>query len=150
MSEFRIEKIQQQLKITLTSGERLAGIVFLEPMARNHSGPQDPRELLNEPDAFFPFSVGGRVLLLAKDQVKFATYADTAPVPKIPPAKIDVRVSLADGSIVDGAVEIEARPDAHRLLDYLNAIEDRFLAMRVDRLTHWLVNRRLIAGAQQR
>jgi hypothetical protein len=69
MSEFRIEKIQQPLKITLTSGERLAGIVFLEPMARNHAGPQEPRELLNEPEAFFPFSVGGRVLLLAKDLV---------------------------------------------------------------------------------
>jgi hypothetical protein len=150
MSEFRIEKVQQPLKLTLTSGERLAGIVFLEPNARTHSGPQEARELLNDGDAFFPFSVGGRVILLAKDQVKFATYADTAPVPKIPPARIEVRVSLADGSVVDGAVEIEARPDAHRLLDYLNAAQERFMAMRVDRLTHWLVNRRLIAGVQQR
>lgn len=150
MSEFRIEKVQHQLKITLTNGDKLAGMVFLEPIARHHTGQQDPRELLNDADGFFPFSVGGRFLLIAKDQVKFATYAGTAGAPMIAPATIEVRVSLADGAIVDGAVEVEARSDAHRLLDFLNGIEDRFLSMVVDRNTHWLVNRRLIAGVQQR
>jgi len=149
MSEFRIEKVQHQLKITLTNGEKLAGTVFLEAVARHHSGQQDPRELLNEPDGFFPMSVNGRLFLIARDQVKFATYGTTQK-PMIAPATIEVRVSLADGTVVDGAVEVEARSDAHRLLDYLNGIEDRFLSMMVDGNTHWLVNRRLIAGVQQR
>jgi hypothetical protein len=150
MSEFRIEKVQHQLKITLANGERLSGMVFLEPIARHHTGQQDPRELLNDADGFFPFAVGGHLLLIAKDQVKFATYAGNAEPPMIGPPTIGVRVSLADGTVVDGAVEIEGRSDAHRLLDYLNGFDDRFLSMTVDRTKHCLVNRRLIVGVQQR
>ena len=52
--------VRHPLEITLTNGERLVGVVFLEPIARHHTGQQDPRELLNDADGFFPFAVEGR------------------------------------------------------------------------------------------
>jgi hypothetical protein len=149
MSEFRIEKVRQELEITLTSGEKLNGTVFLEPIARTHTGAQNPRELLNSDDAFFPFDVKGNLVLLSKDQVKVVSFrSSSAPMP-VSPKTVSVRFLLADGSSLDGAVEVEAKSDASRLLDFLNEFDGRFLSM-TDRAMQRLVNRRLIAGVYQR
>ena len=150
MSEFRIEKIRHPLEVTLASGQRMTGVVFLEPVARNHSGAQDPRELLNDDDAFFPLAVDDGLVLVAKDQVTLASYQVHADAAAIVPTMISVRLTLSDGALVEGAVEVEARSDADRLLDYLNAFGGRFLSVTVDRSTRCLVNRRMIAGVRQR
>jgi hypothetical protein len=149
MSEFRIEKVRQQLELTLSSGEKLNGTVFLEPVARTHPGPQNPRELLNDDAAFFPFDVKGNLVLVSKEHVKHASYQSGWQVPALSPTTVGVRLLLSDGSSVDGSVEVEARSDAHRLLDFLNGFHGRFLAL-ADRSTQRLVNRRMIAGVQQR
>jgi hypothetical protein len=150
MSDFRIEKVRHPLEITLASGQRFDGHMFLEPAARNHSGVQDPRELLDEDASFFPFAVGGTLLLLAKDHVKLASYKVIPSPAAISPLMIDVRVTLADGTLIDGMVEVEPRSDSQRLLDYLNRFGGRFLSMTSDRAVHHLINRKMIAAVQQR
>src|SRR3954469_2992415 len=147
MSEFRIEKVRQQLEIILTSGEKLNGTVFLEPLARTHAGPQSPRELLNDDATFFPFDVKGNLVLLSKEHVKQVSYRSSGATTVGP--TVAVRVLLSDGSSVDGVVELEAKSDAHRLLDFLNDFDGRFLSLN-DRAMQRLVNRRMIAGVQQR
>jgi hypothetical protein len=150
MSDFRIEKVQHALALTLASGERMEGKVFLEPVARYHAGRQDPRELLNDADAFFPFSVDGRLILVAKDHVKTASYMQPAGATPVSSTKVTVRVHLSDGQDLDGSIEVEHRSDAERLLDFLNGFGGRFLSLTVDRSTQCLVNRHMIAGVQQR
>ena len=151
MSEFKIEKVRFPLEITLATDERLSATVFLEPTARHHSGPQDPRELLNDAEPFFPVVVGGRVIIVAKDQIKLVRYGKTKDIPGVLPQVVDVKVMLSDGSVVEGGVEVEQRSDAQRLLDHLNAFEGRFLSMvAVDRTAHCLVSRKMIVGVQQR
>src|SRR3954469_19771921 len=113
-SEFRIEKVRQDLEVTLSSGEKLNGTVFLEPVARTHAGPQNPRELLNEETAFFPFDVKGNLVLVAKDHVKHVTYKSGWQTPVLSPTTVGVRLLLSDGSSVDGAVEVEAKSEAVR------------------------------------
>lgn len=148
MSEFRVEKLRHNVEITLVTGERMLGTVFLEPIARNHSGAQDPRELLNDDEAFFPFETGGALILVAKDQVKLAKYPlGKSPVPL---RMTDARVIMSDGQAVDGSIVIEARTEADRLLDHLNHFDGRFLPMlTANRLTQTLVNRRMIVGIRQ-
>ena len=148
MSEFRVEKIKHTLELTLVTGEKMLGTVFLEPVARNHAGPQDPRELLNDDQAFFPFESNGSLILLAKDQVKLAKYPQgKAPLPL---RVTEARVILSDGQTVEGAVVIEARTEADRFLDHLNHFEGRFLPMlTANHLTQTLVNRRMIVGIKQ-
>jgi len=148
MSEFRVEKLKHALELTLVTGERMLGSVFLEPIARNHSGPQDPRELLNDPEPFFPFAANGAMILLAKEQVKLAKY----PHPKgpLPLRMTEARVILSDGQTVEGAVVIEARTESDRFLDYLNHFDGRFLPMlTANHITQALVNRRMIVGIKQ-
>ena len=148
MSEFRVEKIKHALELTLVTGEKMLGTVFLEPIARNHAGPQDPRELLNEPDPFFPFEANGNLILLAKAQVKLAKY----PHPKgpLPLRMTDARVIMSDGQTVEGSVVIEARTEADRFLDHLNHFDGRFLPMlTANHITQILINYRMIVGIKQ-
>jgi hypothetical protein len=148
MSEFRVEKLRHNVELTLVTGERMTGTVFLEPVAKNHGGAQDPRELLNDAEPFFPFEHAGALILVAKDQVKLAKY----PVGKSPaPLRTtDARVLLSDGQSVEGAIIIEARTEADRLLDHLNHFGGRFLPMlTANRITQTLVNCRAIVGIRQ-
>jgi hypothetical protein len=147
MSEFKVERIKHNVEITLVTGERMVGTVFLDPIARNHAGPQDPRELMNDENAFFPFDVRGKLILIAKDQVRVAKY----PVDRLGIAALrttNARVILTEGH-VEGAIIIEARTEADRLLDHLNHFEGRFLPMlTANKTIHTLVNRRMIVGIE--
>jgi len=148
MSEFKVEKLKHNIELTLVTGERMVGTVFLEPMARHHTGAQDPRELLNDDEPFFPFETNGALIFIAKDQVKLAKYPHgKAPLPL---RVTEARVILADGQTVDGAIVIEARTEADRLLDHLNHFGGRFLPMlTANRITQTLVNCRAIVGIRQ-
>jgi hypothetical protein len=148
MSEFKVEKLRHNLELTLATGERMLGTVFLEPIARHHTGPQDPRELLNDDDAFLPFETGGSLILIAKDQVKLVKYPQGKE--PLPLRMTEARVILSDGQSVEGQIVIEARTEADRLLDHLNHFEGRFLPMlTANTLTATLVNRRMIVGIKQ-
>lgn len=125
-------------------------MVFLQPVARHRAGPQDPSDLLNDDDACLPLAIEERVILLAKEHVMLATYPGADDPRSITPQIMEVRLSRADGTTMDGAVEVEVRSDTQRLLDYLNGFEDRFFSMTVPGALHCLVNRRMIAGIQQR
>ena len=57
---------------------------------------------------------------------------------------------LADGQSIDGAIIVEARTEADRLLDHLNNLDGRFLPMlTANGITQTLVNRRMIVGIRQ-
>ena len=147
MSEFRVERIRHNVEITLSTNERMIGTVFLEPVARNHAGAQDPRELLNDEEAFFPLDVGGKLILVAKDQVRIVKY----PVDRLGISALrtaNARVILTNGH-VEGAIIVEARTEADRLLDHLNHFEGRFLPMlTANKTIHTLVNRSMIVGIE--
>jgi hypothetical protein len=149
MSEFRVEKVKRSLDVVLSNGHKMSGTVFLEPVARHHAGEQDIRELLNDDDEFFPFLVNNQLTLLAKDQVKTATYRAPVDPTRATGRSVAVKVIMSDGNVVSGSIEMEARSHANRLLDFLNAFNGRYLAV-AEGTTHCLVNRRMIAGVQQR
>src|SRR4029079_12837938 len=80
MSQYRIEKQHHvSAAITLVTGTELRGTFFLAEATTAHSGPERVYDLLNQPDRFFPFEVGGRdgktayVSLLARSHVLFVT-----------------------------------------------------------------------------
>ena len=150
MSEFRVQKVRRALDVVLANGHRMTGYIFLEPIARHHPGEQDPRELMNDDEDFFPIDVNGQLTLLSKRQVRTATYR-VPPDPNKPPIRtVEVKVILGDGTVINGEIELEARTDAERLLDYLNSLSGRFLSLLVEGAANCLVNRSMIAGVQQR
>lgn len=149
MSEYRVEKLRRRLSVVLTDGSRLEGDVFLRPVSRFRSRPEEPGDLLNDAEPFFALVDSGTVILVAKSNVSRAETslheeADfEAPVLGVP-----VEVTLTDGTVCLGNIFLETRSDRPRLLDFLNSYRDRFLPV-VDAKQILLVNTQIIAHMRE-
>ena len=146
MSEFRIEKVRRPVVVKLVGGTTLEGDIFLQPWARYRSGTQNPADLLNEPEPFFPLSsAGDDMVMVAKDRVTQVQFDDGSPEAEDGgAAEVAVDVVLADGTQISGDLRLEARSDRARLLDFLNGDHQRFLTIRTEAAV-CLVNRAQIA-----
>jgi|RhiMetdeSRZDD1v2_1073273.scaffolds.fasta_scaffold2037848_2 hypothetical protein len=147
MHEFRIEKDRCAVRLSLVSGETIAGAMFIQ-----HVGEGDPRresasDVLNSPERFFPVeTASGETLLIAKDQV-------VEVLTEMPAEDDDLRrasarsalldIVLSGGVVRSGLVLLELPAGQPRLLDYLNRLSDRFLVLYATDGTR-LLNRALI------
>ncbi len=150
MQEYRIDKIRRPVAIVLTDGRRLEGEIFLQPIARRRTTPEEPIDLLNGDEPYFVLADEDGVILVAKEQVvrleTTAPEADTSP--DVPHVGLEVELVLADGSSQSGCVFPETPAGRSRLIDYLNSLNQRFIAVHsAEKL--YLVNRRLIAYVRQ-
>ena len=133
-SDYRVEKVRRRLTLVLRSGDRLEGEVFLRPVSRYRSRPEEPADLLNDPEPYFALIRDGEVLLVGKDSVARAdTTYDAEDLENIESSSlgaslgVPVEVTLADGSLCAGSIFLESRSDRPRLLDFLNTYRERFL-----------------------
>jgi hypothetical protein len=151
VNRFRIEKLRRAVSVVLTDGRRLEGDVFLWERTRVRAEPEEPIDLLNEEEPFFPFFLDEQeVLLLAKAQVIRAETAapEGSLIADMPDGAMAVEITLIDGSAISGFVPVEKRGEHTRLLDYLNGYAKRFIPV------FWgeqvcLVNRMQIASVSQ-
>jgi hypothetical protein len=150
MSEYRIEKLRRRVSIRLAGGHGLEGDIFLRPLSRYKSRPEDPLELLNDVEPFFPLLLGeGHAVLIAKAGVAVVeTDYDDADEPDFASLGYAVEVILVDGSACRGSVFVERQPGRQRLFDFLNAFPSRFLPV-VDVRKVSLVNTQLIAHVRE-
>lgn len=151
INRYRVEKLRRAVSVVLVDGRRLDGDVFLWERTRVSADPEEPIDLLNDHDDFFPFFLNEReVVLIAKEHV---TRAETAApemeqLGDLPDGRMGVELTLVDGTAISGFVPLEKRGEHTRLLDYLNNYHKRFLPV------FWgdqvcLVNRSLIASVSQ-
>ena len=128
MSEYRIEKLRRELAVTLSDGSRVEGDVFLRPVSRRRSRPEEPVDLLNDAEPFFALMRHGEAVLVAKAQVISAvTTVDEDDALDTGALGVTVEVTLRDGTVCDGSIFMESRNDRPRLLDFLNTYRARFL-----------------------
>lgn len=147
---YRIKKVRAAARMELEGAGTIDGLVFLQPSMPYRSGPQRLLELLNEPDPFFPFETStGDFLLVAKDRV-VRMDCDDLPDETGPEVGHTVRVMLHlhDDRVVTGALAVEVRAERPRLLDFLNAYDARFVALRTDEGSCY-INRAYIAAVKQ-
>lgn len=129
MSDYRIEKIRRNLTVVLKDRTRLEGEVFLRPVSRYRSRPEEPTDLLNDAEPFFALMRHGEAMLVPKSAV---SHAET-PVQQededleVAALGVPVEVMLLDGTLCEGSIFLETRFDRPRLLDFLNAYTRRFL-----------------------
>lgn len=150
-NRFRVEKLRQAVSVVLVDGRRLDGDVFLWECTRAGPEPEQPIDLLNEGDEFFPFFLNEQeVILLAKHHVSRAeTRAPEADaLSELADERMGVEITMKDGSAISGFVPLEKRGEHTRLLDFLNNYAKRFIPV------FWgdqvcLVNRSLIASVSQ-
>lgn len=147
VSDLRIEKVRRQVEVTLTSGHRLGGDVFVPLKAPSRPGPGEPLDLLNDDEPFLPLvHAGGDTYLIQKSQITVvATHLpirDDAVERAV--VGMHVEISLVDGSAQVGSIFLEVRGSHDRLSDALNDFTLPFVAVfTADQLR--LVNRRHIA-----
>jgi hypothetical protein len=144
-NDVRIEKERVAVSITMMGGEKLSGSLFA-PQIYPPGGLEDPLQLLNEPEPFFPLGLPtGEVLLIAKDRVLEIVLDDPPsgeePAGSAPTALL--QVTLVGGSSHVGSMRLEVRASRPRVLDYMNHCTERFMALRTDEGVR-LINRKMI------
>src|SRR5437867_661465 len=150
-SEYRVEKLKRHLAVVLTDGRRLEGDVFLRPVSRHRSQPEDPADMLNDAEPFFVLASngGGGGVLVAKVNVSYAeTSYDGEADFEAPVLGVPVEVTMTDGSVCKGNIFLETRSDRPRLLDFLNSYRARFVPV-VDVRRIFLVNTQTIVHVRE-
>jgi hypothetical protein len=133
MSDYRIEKVRAPVEITLASGTRLEGDIFLQAFARFRAGPEEPLDVLNDDAPFLPLVLpSGELLLVQKSQIAIVA----TPLPALDDLATEtgvvgmhVDITFVFGETRSGSVFPELRADRPRLVDFLNNTPERFLPL---------------------
>lgn len=123
MSDYRIEKVRHSVELTLASGVRLQGDIFLQAFARFKAGPEEPLDALNDNSFFLPLVLANdEVLLVQKSQIAVVSTALPQPEALADAGVIGMHVEVvfANGEVHTGSVFPELRADRPRLIDFLN------------------------------
>jgi len=132
---FSIPRVAIPATLLLTAGDRREGEIYVMERVPQHAGPETPLDMLNRPEAFFPFRTreDGAVLLVAKARTvtlsvpRTTSAEDPARLSAAKQARIEVM--LADGSTVSGWATLELPEHHSRVLDYLNASAEPFFSV---------------------
>lgn len=129
---YRIEKDRLAITIRLEGGDCIEGFIFVQPSVYRHLGREEPIDLFNAPEPFFPLvQEDGATLLVAKDRVTEAWPIQPSDddALRLAAARAELELTLRDGTIHRGSVLLELPSDRPRLLDALNSHRERFLAL---------------------
>lgn len=154
-NDFRVETARRLVRLSMVGGDQLRGSIFVHGSAHRPRRTEEPADLFNSRDPFFPFETeGGEVLLIAKRRVAEVSGeiggGDAAGDPagdaaggsaSLPTALM--QVVLADGVVRIGSLRLATRAMQPRLLDHLNRFTDRFLTLFTSEGAR-LINRELI------
>jgi hypothetical protein len=134
-NDFRIEKSRLPVVLITLEGQRISGDLFVQVGARNKLGHETAYDVLNAPEPFFPIAtMKGRTLLLAKDHVRelFVAREDADDSEWEFGTHAECDVVMAGGARHVGTILIQQTSGRQRVLDYLNRLTDRFLALHKD------------------
>ena len=146
--DLHIEKFRYPVVVTMVDGARIVGDMFVQSIAPFRTGSEEPPDILNDPDDYFPLSAAdGETFLIAKDHV--AEVEAVLPVRDGEEMLAGVRptvveIVLSTGLVRGGSVLLPAHVDRPRLLDFLNRVTERFLTLQSTEGVR-LINTRLIA-----
>ena len=132
MDDYRIEKVRHRVELTLASGVRLDGDIFLQAFARFKAGPEEPLDVLNDSAPFLPLVLPSSELLLVQ-KAQIAVVATALPQSDDPAEAgvvgMHVEIVFVNGESRIGSVFPELRADRPRLVDFLNDTPLRFLPL---------------------
>ncbi|BDG04848.1 hypothetical protein [Anaeromyxobacter oryzae] len=146
MEELRVPKRRVPAEVVLPGGAERRVVLFLAEAAADHSGAEQPGDLLNGPGDFFPAldELAGAMTFLHRGAVAVVRVARTLEADCAEaltlPTEHEVEVHLADGSCRTGLVSYLRPPDRARLVDFLNEAPPFFRLLEADAVA--LVNKR--------
>ena len=134
VDDWKIEKTRFAVTLAMVGGEQMRGHIFVQPSAYRNMGREEPADMFNNPEPFFPLAMAGEgsVVLIAKDRVLEVSGiptpdGDDARRIAVPVALL--QITLVGGETRIGSVLLEVPADRPRVLDFLNHYTDRFVAL---------------------
>jgi hypothetical protein len=129
----RVPKKKNHLVVYFIGGGTVSGSVFLSQQSAYRFGEEQPIDLLNNPDAFFPFESEETesIRLIHKRNILWIASREE-------PAEDDVgkkeRISIvfANGEKLIGDVIIQQPVHRSRILDFFNSCEGMFFQLRTE------------------
>ena len=149
LNDYRIPKERHPVVLITASGERIVGDLFVKASARKRYRREDVPEVMNAAEPFVPIAAGGEELfLVAKERVSEVEY-EVADEPDAEPlgAAMPIELLLTRGVRRRGTVFFDPLDGRSRLLDFLNRVGERFVALHVPG-GMLLVNRAMIERIQ--
>lgn len=141
------------VRLRLATGDPRDGAVFVMDRVAHRDGPETVLEMLNRPEAFFPFrpADGPPVLLVARQHTLALSVAAADPLGdpdrRDAAQAISLTVTLTTGESLSGEAWFEAPVTQQRPLDYLNASRESFFALVHGDVTDY-INRAHVRYAQ--
>ena len=145
---YMIPKTLRQVTLWVHPEGRVTGSLFLSYHTKNGPGVEDPCAVLNEAASF--------LVLQRAEPAELRFYNKRAiirveyPEEETPSEEgtgiktLHCRVSLMDGSLIEGIVRYPLPPNHERLYDYLNLSKERFVKLYLEDSSICLVNKAYI------
>ena len=129
-----VDKLRVTVRVSRSGEPPVEGTLSLLPHSAHHAGPETLLELLDPSAGFLPFerSTDNAVLLLSRPDIQWVMAGlEVDPELIRPPAYRFTRqervwVSLRDGDVLDGVIQMELPENINRVSDYLNGPERFF------------------------
>ena len=142
MKAFQVPQQEIQVRVTLRAGGEVDGGFFFFAACGPGGAPGRLVDRLNDPaETFLPLSDGAGGKLLHKDQILTVRVRGDSAGIEPPDSKGDirtrVRLTLSDGTAVEGQLTFTMPPGRGRVLDFLNAAP-RFIALSDEASLTWI------------
>lgn len=141
----KIPKTRKEVKLWVHPEGLVIGSLFVREQGENHLGIEAPDQVMNQESHFVVLYMNkpSELRFYNRNSIIRVEYDDekTDPPPK---DIISCRLTLMDGSLIDGEIRESLPPDYSRLFDYLNQNSERFIRLYIENNQICLVNKSYI------
>lgn len=133
-NQFRIAKQHQKVRLYLSGGEEVEGVVFLHHSRNEYGLPEELQDVMNLPSPFIAIAEtaddnSDAISFYNKSMISRFTYQEKVDSTTKTAANLkeQILVRLCDGLGISGEVQATLPPESARLYDYLNLENELFL-----------------------
>ncbi|MDX1335477.1 MAG: hypothetical protein R3312_06805 [Gammaproteobacteria bacterium] len=128
----KIPKKKKLVALWVEAEGQVIASVFLQLQSDNHSGEETPEDIFNTPDNFIVVQTEDpqETRFYHMGRVTRVEYHEDVPPESSPDlTELPCRLTLLDGSQVEGRIREFLIPEHRRLYDYINKSEKRFVKL---------------------
>lgn len=140
-TSIKVEKTLYEVKMWVHPEGLVTGFLYVR-VATDDADQEDPRAVLNQAEPFVVLkrNLGDEIRFYNRSSIVRVEYQDNKPE-QDNMTHLNCRMTMMDGSVIDGQIHEILPPEYARLYDYLNQANDRFIKIYTDTNEVCLVNK---------
>lgn len=142
----KVPKTRKEVKLWVHPEGLVIGSLFVREQSASGSGNEAPHEVMNQESPFVVLYLNkpSELRFYNRNSIIRIEYEDDAATDTPSNNIISCRLTLMDGSLIDGEIRESLPPDYARLFDYLNTDSERFIRLYLEDNEICLVNKSYI------